>query len=58
MEKKEAVELLEASKEKLELVETKSETLQILAFVGKQIGFKPAFRCLVNGVDPDQSVKW
>ncbi len=37
---------------------TKEETLAVLKEVGKQVGYAPAFRCLVSGTEPEQSIRW
>jgi len=34
------------------------KVMQILAETGDKIGYTPAFRCLVKGMDPDESIRW
>jgi len=49
---------LKEAKSKLETATTKQETLGILKDAGGAVGYKPAFRALVAGVEPEKSVKW
>ena len=56
--KDEAVGILKEAKSKLETATTKQETLGILKDAGGAVGYKPAFRCLIAGVEPEKSIKW
>jgi len=56
--KDEAVGILKEAKSKLETAATKDEALGILKDAGGAVGYKPAFRALVAGVEPEKSVKW
>ena len=56
--KDEAVGILREAKGKLEKASTKEETLDILKDAGGAVGYKPAFRALIAGVEPEKSVKW
>ncbi len=58
MSKEEGIELLMTLKEQLGKTEKVSDALQVLALAGKSVGYKPAFRALVMGVEPEQAIKW
>lgn len=34
------------------------KVLNILEQTGDRIGYAPAFRCLVKGMEPEESIKW
>ena len=56
--REEAKTILRTAKAKLAEAKTKSETLAVLKEAGKAVGYTPAFRCLVMGLIPDESIKW
>lgn len=56
--KEEAVGILTEAKKKLAKATTKDETLAVLKEAGGKVGYAPAMRCLVAGVEPDKSVRW
>ena len=56
--KAEAVKVLEVSKAKMAEAKTRDEALEILREAGKEVGYTPAFRCLVIGKTPEESIKW
>jgi len=56
--REEAVELLTKTNEQLAKVSGKDETLQLLSLAGKSVGYKPAFRALVMGMEPEKAIKW
>jgi hypothetical protein len=56
--KAEAVKVLEVSKAKMDEAKTRDEALAILREAGKEVGYKPAFRCLVLGQIPEQAITW
>lgn len=56
--KEEAVKVLEVCKAKMDEAKTKEEALEILREAGKEVGYKPAFRCLVMGETPEESIRW
>mgnify|MGYP003394928955 CR=1 FL=1 len=58
MEKAEAVAVLTILKDQMELAQTKQEVLAVLSKAGKAVGYKPAFRVLVAGEEPDKAVRW
>ena len=37
---------------------TKDEFITILLETGEKVGYAPAFRCLVKGLEPEQSIRW
>lgn len=56
--KEEGIKVLKDAKAKMAKATTKDETLEILKDAGSQVGYAPAFRCLIAGVEPDKSIKW
>ncbi|MGD0794294.1 MAG: hypothetical protein ABR958_01695 [Dehalococcoidales bacterium] len=56
--KQEAVEVLKVGKASMEVAKTKDEAIAILTEVGKEVGYKPTFRCLVLGQNPEQAITW
>lgn len=56
--KEEAVQVLAVAKAKMDAATTKDEALEILREAGKEVAYKPAFRCLVMGQTPNESIKW
>jgi len=56
--KEEAVKVLDVCKAKMDIAKTRDEALEILREAGKEVGYKPAFRCLVMGKTPEESIKW
>lgn len=58
LSKQEGIELLRGLKEQLGKVEKTKDALEILALAGRSVGYKPAFRALVMGVEPEQAIKW
>ena len=35
-----------------------AKAFKILAETGDKIGYAPAFRCLVKGLEPEESIRW
>ena len=58
MEKQDAVYTLVEAKEQMEKASTKEEALDVLRSAGNVVGYAPAFRALVTGVEPDKAVRW
>jgi len=58
MEKQDAVYILAEAKEQMEKASTKEEALDVLRRAGSTVGYAPAFRALVAGVEPDKAVRW
>lgn len=56
--KEEAVKVLEVCKAKMDEAKTRDEALEILREAGKEVGYKPAHRCLVLGQKPEQAITW
>jgi len=56
--KEDAIGILREAKGKLEKASTKDETLAVLKDAGGAVGYKPAFRCLIAGIEPEKSIKW
>ena len=56
--KPEAVAILQSAKQELDAASTKEDFVNVLASAGKKVGYSPAFRCLVNGQDAEESVRW
>ena len=58
MEKQDAVYTLVEAKEQMETASTKEEALDVLQRAGSTVGYAPAFRALVAGIEPDKAVRW
>ncbi len=58
MTKAEAVEYLTMQQDLADDAKTKEEHKAILLATGAEIGYAPAFRCLVKGQEPDSSIRW
>jgi len=56
--KAEGIDLLKKAKAKMARATTKDETLAILKEAGSAVGYAPAYRCLVAGTEPENSIKW
>lgn len=56
--KEEGIALLKNLKEQLAKIEDVPAAMEVLALAGKSVGYKPAFRALVMGVEPEQAIKW
>jgi len=56
--KQDAIYTLAEAKEQMEKASTKAETIDVLQRAGDAVGYKPAFRALVVGVEPDKAVHW
>jgi hypothetical protein len=56
--KEEGVAILAEAKGKMAKAKTKEDALAVLLDAGKNVGYSPAFRCLVAGQEPDKSIKW
>ena len=41
-----------------QVVDFKTKYLQLLSETGDKIGYAPAFRCLVKGLGPEESIRW
>lgn len=58
LSKEEGIELLRGLKEQLDKTEKTKDALEVLALAGQSVGYKPAFRALVMGIEPEQAIKW
>ena len=58
MTKDEAVKVLADAQGEMKKAKTKDETIAVLKNAGGKVGYTPAFRCLVQGLEPDKSVRW
>jgi hypothetical protein len=58
MTREQGVEVLRKAQKNLAKASTKEETLAVLQEAGSAVGYKPAFRCLVAGTEPEKSIKW
>ena len=56
--KDESIEVLRVGKAKMDKAVTKDEALAVLKEIGKEVAYTPAFRCLVMGHKPEDSIKW
>ena len=58
MSREEAIQYLTMQQDLAADCQTKAEFTKILAETGDSIGYTPAFRCLVKGLEPEQSIRW
>lgn len=60
MTREEAIQFLTMQRDYFEMAKTPecNLALEILKDVGEKIGYAPAFRCLVKGLSPEESIKW
>lgn len=58
MTKDEAVKVLTDAQGDMKKAKTKEDALAVLKATGGKVGYTPAFRCLVQGLEPDKSVRW
>ena len=60
LSKAEALQYLTMQRDHFEMASTPETklALEILKATGETIGYTPAFRCLVKGMEPEQSIKW
>lgn len=59
LEKREnAIFALTNAKAKLDVATTRDEALAILKEAGKAAAYSPAFRCLIMGMSPEDSIRW
>ena len=58
MEKQEAIYTLVEAKEQMDKANTKAEVLDLLDRTGTAVGYAPAFRALVKGLEPEKSVRY
>lgn len=56
--REEAIQYLTMQRDLAEGAETKQFFIAILLGTGDKIGYAPAFRCLVKGLDPEDSIRW
>lgn len=58
MTREEAVEYLVGQQDYADDAKTVGEFKAVLARAGAMVGYAPAFRCLVNGVEPSKAIRW
>ena len=58
MTREEAVKYLTMQRDWMVEATTKERVLEILLETGKAIGYAPAFRCLVAGLEPEEAIRW
>ena len=56
--REEAIRFLTMQRDLLEEATTKESALVLLLEAGSKIGYAPAFRCLVKGLEPEDSIRW
>lgn len=56
--KEEAIQFLTMQQDLANDTETKQQFIDILLDTGVRIGYAPAFRCLVRGQTPKESIRW
>ena len=58
MSREEAVQFLTKQRDLAEDCESAQDFRKLLEETGDAIGYTPAFRCLVKGLEPEQSIRW
>jgi hypothetical protein len=58
MAREEAVQYLTMQRDLAKDCQTKDEFAKILSETGDAIGYTPTFRCLVKGLEPEESIRW
>uniref|UniRef100_A0A6M3JBT1 Ig-like domain-containing protein n=1 Tax=viral metagenome TaxID=1070528 RepID=A0A6M3JBT1_9ZZZZ len=58
MTREEAVQYLTKQRDLADDCQTASDFKAILLETGEAVGYTPAFRCLVKGLEPEQSIRW
>lgn len=62
MSREEAIQFLTMQRDKMADAQADTgpsdESMSILEKTGDKIGYAPAFRCLVKGLSPEESIKW
>ena len=53
-----AIQFLTMQRDLADGTTTKEEFIVVLQETGDRIGYAPAFRCLVKGLEPEESVRW
>jgi len=56
--KEEGIKVLEEAVKALANGASFKDAKPVLALAGKTVGYKPAFRCLVMDVPPEDAIKW
>ena len=56
--KQQAIEILGVARAKMDAITTKDEAIALILATGNEVGYTPAFRCLVAGKKPEESVRW
>lgn len=58
MTREEAIQFLTMQRDLADDAKTKLEFRNIMSKAGEAVGYTPAFRCLVNGLSPEDSIRW
>ena len=56
--KEEAAKYLTDARKEINSCTKWEEARQVLMRAGAKVGYKPAFRCLINGEDPNTGLHW
>lgn len=56
--REEAIQYLTKQRDLAEVELRKDEFIKLLLEAGETIGYTPAFRCLVKGLEPEESIRW
>ncbi len=54
----EAIQILTMQQDLANDSGSKAEFIKILQETGTKVGYAPAMRCLVMGLEPDQAIRW
>ena len=58
LSKEEGIQLLEELKGQLDKTKDKTVAIEVLALAGRSVGYAPAMRALVMGVEPASAIRW
>lgn len=57
--REEAVDILTMARDLMaDAMDDAKKVLNIIEQAGNRVGYTPAFRCLVKGLEPEESIRW
>lgn len=56
--REEAIQFLTRQRDLMDDTTTKEDAIKVLEETGDVIGYAPAMRCLVKGLEPEESIRW
>ena len=58
MSREEAVQYLTMMRDLMVDTTSKEQAIELLRAAGETVGYTPAFRCLVKGLESEESIRW